>query len=185
MQTEPGKRRFTVDEFYKMGAIGILDDGNRTELVDGEVVEMSPMGPRHAAAVNRVSSRLGHLLDGKALVRVRMPVRLNAYNEPQPDIAFVKARRDFYDLRHPGPADVLAVLEISDTTLDYDRDVKLGVYAAVRIPECWVLDIAGSALLVFRGPSRGDYKTFLRFGPGECVAMLAFPDIEIAVSDLL
>jgi hypothetical protein len=147
MPKAPVRKRFRVDEYYKLGAIGILN-GECTELVEGEIIEIGPVGACHAAAVSRVS-------------------------------------RDFYELRHPGPADVFSILTISDTALDYDRNLRVGVYAALRIPECWVLDLADSALLIFRAPSRGDYKTFLRFVPGDAVALQAFPDIAIAVSDLI
>ena len=184
MPKAPVRKRFRVDEYYKLGAIGILN-GECTELVEGEIIEIGPVGACHAAAVSRVSQRLSSLLVGKALVRARLPLGLNEYNQPQPDIACVRLRRDFYELRHPGPADVFSILAISDTALDYDRNLRVGVYAALRIPECWVLDLADSALLIFRAPSRGDYKTFLRFVPGDAVALQAFPDIAIAVSDLI
>jgi Uma2 family endonuclease len=185
MRTDSAKKLFTVDEYYRMDAFGILFEGVRTELIKGEVIERSPMRSRYAAAVSRVSHRLVSSLEGKALLRVQLPLRLNVYNEPQPDLAFVRVRRDFYEFRHPGHSDIFLALEISDTSLDYDHDVKAGVYAAARVPEYWVLDLVGSALLVFRGPARGDYKIFMRFQPGDSVSMLAFPEIEIAVSDLL
>ena len=185
MQPQAAKKRFSVDEYYKMARVGILRDEVPNELIDGEIIEMSPMGSRYAAAVSRISHRLGSSMQGKALLRIQLPLRLDAYNEPQPDISFVKVRRDFYEFRHPGPADVLFVLEIFESSFNYSRDIKSGVYAAVRIPEFWLLDLANSALLVFRGPSLGDYKTFLKFQRGDSLSMLAFPEIEIAVSDLL
>jgi len=185
MQTEAGKKRFNVDEYYKMAGIGILRDGDRTELIDGEVIEMSPMGVRHSSAVKRANAFLSRQLQGRAVLSVQLPVRLNAFNEPQPDLALLRPRKDFYELRHPGPADVLLILEISDTSLQYEYDMKLRTYAASRIPEFWVLDPVGAALLVFREPSRGGYKTSLRYQDGDIVSMLAFPEIEIALSALL
>ena len=185
MRTDSTKKLFTVDDYYRMDTLGISSEGVRTELVKGEIIEMNPMRARHAAAVNRVGDRMVSLLEDKTLLRAQLPLRLNACNEPQPGLALVKARRDFYEFRHPGPADVFLVIEISDTSLDYDRDVKVGVYAAARIPEFWVLNLVGSALLVFRSPSRGDYRTLLRYQRGEHLSMFAFPDIEIAMADLL
>lgn len=185
MQTEAGRKRFTVDEYYKMAGIGILKDGERTELIDGEVIEMSPMGVPHSSAVMRVTAFFTSALKDKVTVAVQLPVRLNAFNEPQPDIGLLRLRKDFYRSRHPGPGDVLLILEISDTSLRYDRDVKLGVYAASRIPEFWVLDLVENALLVFREPARGAYATSQKFQREDFVSMLAFPDIRIAVSDLL
>jgi Uma2 family endonuclease len=126
MQIEAGRKRFTVDEYYRRASIGIFKDGERPELIDGEVIEMSPMGVRHSSIVKRVSTLLMLLFQGKAIVSVQLPVRLNAYNEPQPGIALLKPRRDFYESWHPGAQDVFTLLEVSDTSLQYDRDVKVG-----------------------------------------------------------
>jgi Uma2 family endonuclease len=174
-----------VDEYYRMAGMGLFRDGERTELVDGEIVNFRSPSARHAAAVSRVSRSLAVMLETRALVRAELPVRLDLYNEPLPDIACVKVRSDFYEFRHPGAADISAIVEISETSLDYDRDVKLGIYAAVGIPEVWILDLPGTRLLVFRGPATGRYKTFLRLGSGDSVGMLAFPDMSFAVADLL
>ena len=180
------RRRFSVDEYYRMAGIGLFKEAERTELVDGEVVRLTaPGSSRHAAAVIRVSSRLGVLLEKRACVRAQLPVRVDSYNELLPDIACVKVRSDFYEFQHPGPADIVAIIEISETSLDYDRDVKLAIYAAAGIPEVWILDLPGNRLLVFRVPVAGRYKTFLRLGPADSVAMLVYPDVETAVSELL
>ena len=178
------RKRFSVDEYCRIAGIGLFHDGERTELVDGEILPLTA-GPRHAAAVNHVGRRLSVMLETRALVRVQLPVRLDLYNEPLPDIACVKVRKDFYEFRHPVPADIAAIIEISETSLDYDRDVKLAIYAAARIPEVWILDLPGDRLLLFRGPVTGRYKTFLRLGPENSVAMLAYPDVLTTVSDLL
>ena len=178
------RRRFSVDEYYRMAGIGLFKDGEKTELVDGEIVRLTP-GSRHADAVSRVCRGLSILLGTRAFVRAQLPVRLDLYNEPLPDIACVKVRSDFYEFRHPVPADIAVIVEIAETSLDYDRDVKLTIYAAARIPEVWILDLPGDRLLVFREPVTGRYKTFLRLGPGDSVAMLAYPDARTTVSDLL
>lgn len=185
MQTEATKKLFTVYEYYQMAETGILSEHVRTELINGEVIEMSAMGVRHRAAVNRASDLLVPMFKGKAQISVQLPVRLNDFNEPQPDICFLKPRRDFYETKHPGPTDVFMVMEVSDTSLGYDRDVKLGVYAAARVPEVWIEDLVNQTLMVFRDPSRKAYKTSLNFRRGESVSLLAFPEIPIAVSDLL
>jgi Uma2 family endonuclease len=185
MQTEAGRRRFTVDEYYRMAGIGILKDGERTELIDGEVLEMSPMGFRHSAAVKRADALFNRVFQGKAIVSVQLPVRLDAFNEPQPDVGVLRPRRDFYESGHPGPEDTLLVLEISDTSFRYDHEVKLGIYAAAQIPEFWILDLADETLLVFREPSRRIYETTISFRRGDSVSPVAFPEIVIAISDLL
>lgn len=185
MQTEATKKRFTVDEYYRMAEIGILRDDARTELINGEIIEMSPMGPRHASSVSRITEFMVPLLKGKAQLRPQLPLRLNDYNEPQPDLCFVRPRRDYYGSKHPGSGDTLLAVEVSDTSLRYDRDVKSGVYAAARVSEFWIVDIPGDRLLIFRDPSRGVYKTSLVVNRAESAAALAFPEIEIPVADLL
>jgi Uma2 family endonuclease len=185
MQTEATKKLFTVYEYYQMVETGILSQHVRTELINGEVIEMSAMGVRHRAFVNRASDLLIPLFKGKAQISVQLPVRLNDFNEPQPDICFLKPRRDFYATKHPGPSDVFMAMEISDTSLGYDRDIKLGVYAAARIPEVWILDLVNQILLVFRDPSRKAYRTSLSFSRADSVFLSAFPEIPITVSDLL
>src|SRR5438093_3105435 len=121
METETTKKLFTVDDYYKMVDAGILREGDRTELIDGEIIEMSPMGPDHAAVVSRVNDLLVPLFKGKALLRPQLPLRLNKFNEPQPDVVLLKPRQDCYSSRHPGSADVFLVMEISDSSLKYDR----------------------------------------------------------------
>jgi Uma2 family endonuclease len=185
MRAEATKRLFTVDEYYKMAEVGILRDNIRTELINGEIIEMSPMGARHASAVSRLNELLVPVLKGKAQLRPQLPLRLNDYNEPEPDLCFVKPRRDHYGRKHPGSGDTLLAIEVSDSSLKYDRDVKSGLYATTRISEFWIVHLAGDVLLVFREPSKGGYKISLTFHRGETVSPLAFPEIEIAVADLL
>ena len=185
MREEATKRLFTVYEYYKMAEVGILQDGIRTELINGEIIEMSPMGARQASTVSRLNELLVSALKGKAQLRPRLPLRLSDYNEPEPDLCFVKPRRDHYGVKHPGSGDTLLAIEVSDSSLRYDRDVKSGLYATSRVPEFWIVHLAGDALLVFREPSKGTYKTVLTLRRGESVAVLAFPEIPIAVADLL
>ena len=185
MQTEITKKLFTVDEYYRMAEAGILAENIRTELIKGEVIEMSAMGARHAASVGRLTELLTPLFRGKASIRPQLPLHLNEFNEPLPDIALVKVRQDYYRARHPVPDDTLLAIEVSETSLAYDRDVKSGVYAAVRIQEFWVVDLAGDVLLVFRNPSKGEYQTCLTFKRGDSITSLAFQEISLQVSDLL
>jgi len=185
MQTEATKKLFTVDEYYKMAEIGILPDHIRTELINGEIIEMSAMGARHASSVSRITEFLVPLLKGRAQLRPQLPLRLNDYNEPMPDFCFVRPRLDFYGRKHPGAGDTLLAIEVSDTSLRYDRDVKAGVYASTRVQEFWIVDLTGDVLLVFREPSKGAYKSSLELHRGESVSLLAFPEINIEVAELL
>ena len=184
MRTET-KKLFTVDDYYKMVDAGILTEDDRVELIEGEIIQMSSMGSPHAAVITHVNDVFVPLFQGKALLRPQLPLRLNEFNEPEPDIVLLEPRRDFYSSGHPGPADVFLVIEIADSSLRYDRGVKLPIYAATRVPEVWIADLQGAELLVFRDPSRRRYTTHLKFRRGESVSCLAFPDIRIAVDDLL
>ena len=185
METEASKKLFTVDDYYKMLDAGILSEDDRVELIEGEIIQMSSMGSRHAAVVTRLNDLLVPLLKGTALLRPQLPLRLNEFNEPGPDIVVLKPRPDFYASRHPGPADVFLVLEISDSSLKYDRDVKLPIYAAARLPEIWIADLLGDEVLVYREPSGKRYKTSLSFRRGDSISCLTLPQIQLAVDDLL
>ena len=185
MQTEATKKLFTVDEYYKMVDAGILHEEDRTELIDGEIILMSPMGSHHAAVVTRVTDLFVPLFKGKALLRPQLPLRLNDLNESQPDIVLLKPKKDCYVSRHPGPADVFLVMEIADSSLRYDRDVKLPIYATAQLDEVWIAHLSKETLLVYRDPMGGTYKTLQTFRSGQSLSCLRFPDIQLAVDDLL
>jgi Uma2 family endonuclease len=185
METEVTKKLFTVDEYYKMAGAGILRDDDRTELIEGEIIEMSPMGSRHAAVVSRITDLLVPLFKGKALLRPQLPLRLNNFNEPQPDIVLLKPRKDCYASEHPGPPDVFLVIEISDSSLKYDRDVKLPIYAGARVSEVWIADLVNGALHVYRNASGRRYATCLTFHAGDSLSCLEFPDVEVKAEDFL
>jgi Uma2 family endonuclease len=185
MPTETTKKLFTVDEYYRMAEAGILSRRQRTELINGEIIEMSPMKARHAAVVTRVNELFIPAVKGKALLRPQLPLRLNDFNEPEPDIVLLKPRQDSYASRHPGPSDVFLVVEIADSSLKYDRDVKLPLYATSRIPEVWIVDLRSDTLLVYRQPAGKTYKIALRYRESDRVSCLKFPQVEVGVDDIL
>jgi Uma2 family endonuclease len=185
MPTEATKKLFTVDEYYKLAEIGVLSECVRTELLEGEILEMSPMGTSHAASIARATESFVVSLSGKADVRVQLPLRLSAHSEPEPDVCLVKPRLDRYGTHHPGPDDVLLVLEISDSSLRYDRDVKLPIYAAAGVAEAWIEDLPNRTLHVYREPQGGGYKTVLQFRSDESVSPLAFPATAFTVASLI
>ena len=129
------KRRFTADEYYAMARAGILSKSDRVELIDGEIVTMTPIGLAHAAAVNRANRALVRAAGDQAIVSPQNPIRLNAFNEPQPDLVLLRPRKDFYRSTHAQRADILLVIEIADSSLRYDRDVKVSLYARHGIVE--------------------------------------------------
>jgi Uma2 family endonuclease len=177
--------RFTVDDYYRMAETGILTERDRVELVEGEVIRMSPIGSMHAACVKRAANILTPRLQGQAVVSVQDPVRLSDHSEPQTDIALLRPRDDFYAGSHPGPDDVLLILEVADTTLAYDRQVKVPVYARAGIPEVWLADLPGDAMESHREPSPDGYRIVQRYRRGERIAPQRFPDFSIGVEDLL
>jgi Uma2 family endonuclease len=138
-----------------MGEAGVLGPADRVELIDGEIIDMSPIGVMHAAIVARLASHFSQRLGPTAVVWCQNPLRLDEVSEPQPDITILRPRVDFYTTSHPGPADVLLVIEVSDTSLAYDLGTKVPLYARHGIPEVWVIDAATRQTRVFRQPVGG------------------------------
>lgn len=185
MPTESTRKLFTVDDYYRMAEAGILPELPRTELINGEIIEVSAMGSLHAAVVSGVTDLFVPLFKGKALLRPQLPLRINKYNEPMPDIVLLKPRADRYSSSHPGPSDTFLVIEIAATSLKYDRDVKLPIYAEFHLPEIWIADLLNELLLVYRDPAGKSYKTALPFRVGDRLCCLAFPQIFVEARDIL
>jgi len=164
---------------------GILTERDRVELIEGEIVEMSPIGNRHAACVDRANELFISAFKGRAIVSVQHPLRLNKYNEPQPDLVVVKHRSDYYSSKSRTPEDTFFVVEVSDTTLRYDTKVKLPIYARAGVPELWIENLQKDMLLVCREPAERNYKVQITLRPGESVSPLAFPDVVFEINDLL
>jgi Uma2 family endonuclease len=179
------RRRFTVDEYYRMAEAGILTEDDRVELIEGEIVEMSPIGSHHASQVKRLNALFTARLGPRAIVSVQDPVRLSRHSEPQPDLALLKPREDFYRRSHPDPGDVLVLIEVMDTTIEMDRRVKLPLYARSGIAETWLVDVNADRIEVYRSPSVDGYRDVRIFRRGESVGLEVFPDITFTVDDLL
>jgi Uma2 family endonuclease len=177
--------RFTVADYHRMLEVGILAEDDRVELLGGQVVEMSPAGPPHAAATDRLGDRLAAGTAGRALVRRQNPLDLGEYDEPEPDLAVVRPRADYYAERHPTAAEVLLLVEVADSSLVYDQRTKAAIYAAAGIREVWVLNLPERVLEVYRDAGPAGYQDRQTHQRGERVAPLAFPDLELAVADLL
>lgn len=149
--------RFSVTDYHRMGETGILGPDLRTELIDGEIVEMPPIGHPHAGTVNLLTNLLKEAVGPHAVLAVQNPVWLNDHSEPLPDIALLRPRPDYYRNGHPGPTDVLLLVEVADSSLAYDREIKLPRYARAGIPEVWLVDLAGHRLAIHRQPSEAGY----------------------------
>jgi Uma2 family endonuclease len=179
------RRRFTADDYQRMGEAGILATGDRVELLDGEIVAMTPIGPRHGAAVDRAARALILRLSDAAIVRVQGSVRLDAFNEPEPDIVVLKPREDFYASVLPGPADILLIIEVSDSSASYDRSVKSSLYARMGVAEYWLADLTAGVVTCHAAPADGMYRELRQVQRGQSLAPLLLSDCTILAADLL
>ncbi len=177
------RRRFTAEEYHKMAEAGILHEDDRVELIEGEIVDMAPIGSRHATCVRELVWLLSKQLSDELRLDVQNPVRLGEYGEPQPDLAVIRAGD--YAGALPDPGDVLLLIEVSDTTLRYDREVKLPLYARSGIPEVWVMDLAGGTMERHTGPSEGGYQRTERARRGETLASEALPTLLLRTDAVL
>ena len=175
---------FSVDDFHKLGEIGVLRDDDRVELVEGVLIDMAPIGSGHASLVNRLTNRLAAALSGHAIVSTQNPVLLGASSEVQPDIALLRHRDDFYANAHPTPSDVLLVIEVADTSLPFDRNIKVPLYARHGIPEVWLVALQQRRIEVFRRPTGAGYGETLRPAETETLAPLLLPDVSVSGTDL-
>lgn len=151
----PSRHLISVEAFHRMGETGILGPEDRVELIEGEIIDMSPIGVLHAAIVARLASPFSLRLGATAVVWCQNPLRLDDVSEPEPDISILRPRADFYTASLPGPSDVLLVIEVADTSLAYDLGTKVPLYARHGIPKVWVIDAATRQIRVFRGPFGG------------------------------
>lgn len=175
----PRRHRLTVSDYYRMAEVGILGPEARVELIDGEIIDMAPPGSLHASTVHRLNRILIRAAGDAAMVLVQNPVRLSEYSEPQPDLALLEERKDFYSRQHPGPDDVYLVIEVADASLHFDRDVKVALYAAHGIPEMWLVDLRDRRLVRHRNPQQGVYTTVDEPDLGVPLEISALPGVAV------
>ncbi len=185
MSVELQRRPFTVDEYYRMADSGILTENDRVELIEGKIVQMTPIGSRHAACVSRLNETLVLRLGKQAIVYVQNPLRLDEFSEPEPDISLLKPRDDFYAESHPGPSDVLLVVEVADASVRYDREVKIPLYAKAGIPEVWIVNLPDKTIEVYRNPVESGYEETSILRKGQALSPTAFSELEIRVEEIL
>jgi len=178
------KKRFTADEYHRMAQVGIL--GKRgIELIDGDIVVMTPIGSRHSACVASANRALVTAAGNEAIVQTQGSVRLDLFYEPEPDLVLLRPRPDFYAARHRGPQDVILIVEVADSSIEYDREIKAPVYAAAGVPEYWVADLNANVLWRYSSPERGAYRVVEEHRRGEWLAPQLLPSCAIAVDALL
>jgi Uma2 family endonuclease len=183
MATERTHYRFTVDEYYGMLEAGILTEDDRVELIDGEILEMSPIGSAHATCVDRLTMMLTRELGARVIVRVQNPIRLGEYHELQPDVAVLTPGD--YRAAHPGPDDVLFLIEVADTSLAFDRMRKLPMYAADGVGEAWLVDLQGGVVERHTSPSGGIYRNVALALRGESLESVTVPGLVLSVDEIL
>jgi Uma2 family endonuclease len=178
------RHRITVDEYYRMAEVGLLAPEARVELIEGVIIDMAPIGSRHGGTVVRLNRLLSRAVGDRAVVLVQHPVRLNNLSEPQPDLAVVKPRADDYTGAHPTGADTLLIVEVSETSFRYDRQIKVPLYAEHKIPEVWIVDLKSGQIHFFRVPAPGGYEDVSATG-GPGVIALAALSVEVDLSGVL
>lgn len=186
MVVQPTRRWFTTTEYHQMIEAGILKEDDRLELIEGEVVNMTPIGRRHFACVARLTRLFFQKLGDDAIVSIQNPVELTEFTEPQPDCAILQPQPDFYASGLPTPENIFLLVEVSDSSVDdIDRRVKVPRYARSRVPELWLVDLEQETLTVYADPSSEGYRSVRVLRHGDQVAPSAFPDRLFQVADIL
>ena len=185
MTYAPTHWKLTADEFERMGEVGIFDEDDRVELLDGELYEMTPIGDDHIGAVNDANSLFVRRLGDHAIVSPQNPIRLSDNSEPQPDLTILRPREDRYRRAKAGPEDALLVIEVARSSLEYDRLVKLPRYAAAGIVEVWIVNLVDDRIEAYRQPVGGVYRTITIHMRGESLAPAALPDLTVHVDEIL
>jgi Uma2 family endonuclease len=183
IQAERPRRLFTVDEYHRMAEAGVFGPEERVELIEGEILEMSPIGPRHAGCVINANRLFVTRLGDRAVVSPQNPVVIRPRSEPQPDLLLLRPRAVSYSREHPAPEDVLLAVEVADTTVRFDRLVKARLYSRAAIVEFWLFLAQNCEVEVYREPGADGYAQVTRLGGAALVSPLAFPDVRFAVAD--
>ncbi len=177
--------RFTVAKYYRMARAGVLDPDRRYELIEGEIIPMTSLGPEHCTSVDSLDDLLHDLLAKKYHLRCQGSVQLSNISEPLPDFAILKKRPEIYRKRQPGPADTLLLIEVADSSLSYDKNRKAAIYAAAGVVEYWIVNLRKRCLHVMRKPSKEGYGDILTLEPGDSVRALKVPELKVKVAALL
>lgn len=179
------RHRFSVDDYHAMVEAGVLKEDERVELIEGEVVEMSPIGKLHASCVKRLMALFFRRIDEQVTISVQDPVQASSFSEPQPDIALLKYREDFYAARHPRPKDILLVIEVADSTIDFDREVKMPLYARSKIPQAVIVNLPSDVVEAYSKPVRGKYTKVQLLKRGQSLKILKLSELTLTVDEIL
>ncbi len=178
-------KRFRVDEFRRMTEAGILPEESGWEIIDGFLIDKMTIGSKHASVVRRLEKFFERNFGDKTIVSGQNPIHLDEYNEPEPDVALLKPRADFYAESHPKPADVLLLVEVSDSTVEYDREIKKRLYAEAEITEFWLVDLKNDTIEVYSQPKNGSYYSAQTLEAGETVKSTAIENLTLSINEVL
>jgi Uma2 family endonuclease len=179
------RKRFTVTDFQQMVDCGILQEDDRCELLNGEIVNRSPIGRRHASKVNRLAQLFHEIARGMLIVSTQNPIELRPFSQPEPDIGLLRWQEDFYESGHPKAKDVYLLIEVADSTLETDRNIKLPLYAQTGIVEVWIVNLQDNVIEVYRQPMETNYTMTQIFTSGQILTIEALPQISIEVNHIL
>lgn len=175
------RRYFTVDEYSRMGEAGIFSGDDRVELIEGEIIRMDPIVSCHAGCVGRLTEVLGRQAIGESILWVQNPIRINDHSELLPDVVLLKRRNDFYATAHPIPGDVLLIIEVADTSVEHDREVKIPLYARSGIPEVWLVNLPKDSIEIHTRPLDGAYREIRLVKRGESFASQTVSNLTLDV----
>ncbi len=185
MVTHAERKQFTLDEYHRLAEAGILTEDDNVELINGQIVQTAAMGKRHAGCVAYLDELLHTAAPSQAMVRVQLPVAIPKYDEPEPDVVMIRRRDDYYRGGHPIPDDVLLLIEVANTSLAFERDIKFPIYAKALIPEAWLIDLTGEVIERHTDPSPGGYRLVTRAWRGESIESLALPGLALRADEVL
>ena len=179
------RRQFTLGQYHQMIATGVLPEGDRVELIEGEILEMAAIGSKHTAQVKRLNRLLSSRLDESILISIQDPIELGPRSEPEPDVALLRWRADYYVASHPQAADVYLIIEVADSTVEFDREVKGPLYARSGIVECWLIDVSAETITLYRLPTPDGYQHVEICRRGMAIVVAALPDLGFTVDQIL
>ncbi|MBF2056935.1 MAG: Uma2 family endonuclease [Cyanobacterium sp. T60_A2020_053] len=181
----PSKRKFDLEEYHSLINVGIFHEDSNIELINGELFEMSPVGFRHASCVKKLNYLFAQKLPKEVIIGVQDPIKLNDKSEPQPDVILLKPRDDFYVTQHPTPEDIYLLIEVADSSIDYDRNIKLPAYAENKIMEVWLIDLNNSLLEKYTSPKYNYYQKMEKLSVEDTIFVDNFPSLKIAINEVL
>jgi Uma2 family endonuclease len=179
------QHRFTVKDYYRMAETGVLRPDARVELLDGRIIDMSPIGPLHGGVTKHLLEIFTAASRGRWQTSVQDPLHLDEHSEPEPDLMLLKPGPDYYRKRHPLPGEVFLLVEVSDTTLELDREEKLPAYGRAGVAEAWIVNLNHATIEVYREPHFTGYSSKTILHAGDQAKSLAFPDMVVDVAELL